>query len=190
MWINIYRASLSQDSLLYYSMMIITARFTNGDFMYKNISRIANVHHLLSSSGLLMAETHAHPWTWGRWRVEWTPVKSLAFSLLAHFLLCRSCAVLQRFSILSNWRECVGGGRVLCWLLPLSRCQELLRCIELCKELRSSQTNAELWLCPWHIVTALIIYPCAFLTSYSASWLRRWLQKWRPWEDSQGSTTK
>lgn len=90
-------------------------------------------------------------------------IKSLASSLALHFFSRRSSAVLQRFSIQSNWRERVGGGEVLRWLLPLSRCQQLLLCIELCKELRSSQTNAELWLRPWHIVTALIIYPCSFL---------------------------
>lgn len=60
---------------------------------------------------------------------------------------------------------------MLLWLLPLSRCQQLPLCIELCKELRSSQTNAELWLCPRRIVTALIIYPCSVLLPACSSWL-------------------
>lgn len=85
------------------------------------------------------------------------------------FFACPSCAVLQHFSIQSNWRECVGGA-LLRWLLPLSLCQQLLLCIEFCKELRSSQTNAELWLCPWRVVTALIIYPFSSLPPTPSSW--------------------
>lgn len=53
-------------------------------------------HHQLS--------THARPWTWGSWHME-QDIKSLAFLLELHFLSCRSCDVLECFSIQSNWRE-------------------------------------------------------------------------------------
>lgn len=109
--------------------------------------------------------------SWGRWRAEQSAIKPSAFWLAVRFLSCWSCAVLAHFSVQSNWRECAGRGKVLRWLLPLSRCQQLLLCIELYKELRSSQINTELWLCPWHIVTALIIYPCSFLLATCSSWL-------------------
>lgn len=131
-----------------------------------------NLHLLLFSSlAFLMARTRVHPRTRGRWRAEQSAIKPSAFSLAVPFLSCWSCAVLAHFSVQSNWRECAGRGKVLRWLLPLSRCQQLLLCIELYKELRSSQINTELWLCPWHIVTALIIYPCSFLLATCSSWL-------------------
>lgn len=62
----------------------------------------------------LMAETHVHPWTWGKWRVEYTAIKPLASSLALNSLSCRSCSVLQCFSTQSNRRKrhrWAGGGR-------------------------------------------------------------------------------